>query len=95
LTILHNNGFIDENDIHWKVEFWFTGDWKYMALVLGINGPTSNYFCLWCGCHKNERWDMNKSWLNTGNTKGVFLDFYYFSKNLLFSNFFLLLINIR
>ncbi|RHZ86753.1 hypothetical protein Glove_46g53 [Diversispora epigaea] len=70
LTILHNNGFKDNNNIHWKVEFWFTADWKYMALILGINGPTSNYFCLWCECHKNERWDMNKNWLNVKNTKG-------------------------
>ncbi|RHZ81840.1 hypothetical protein Glove_117g379 [Diversispora epigaea] len=70
LTILHNNGFKDNNNIHWKVEFWFTADWKYMALILGINGPTSNYFCLWCECHKNERWDMNENWLNVKNTKG-------------------------
>ncbi|RHZ77853.1 hypothetical protein Glove_170g34 [Diversispora epigaea] len=48
LTTLYNNGFTDENNNHWKIEFWFTGDWKYMALVLEINGPTSNYFCLWC-----------------------------------------------
>ncbi|RHZ88040.1 hypothetical protein Glove_26g269 [Diversispora epigaea] len=61
LTILYNNGFKDNNNIHWKVEFWFTADWKYMALILEINGPTLNYFCLWCECHKNERWDINKN----------------------------------
>ncbi|RHZ80139.1 hypothetical protein Glove_139g11 [Diversispora epigaea] len=70
LIILHNEGLKDNNNVYWKVEFWFTADWKYMALILGINGPTSNYFCLWCECHKNERWNIDKNWSNAENTKG-------------------------
>ncbi|RHZ77856.1 hypothetical protein Glove_170g30 [Diversispora epigaea] len=61
LITLYNNSFTDENNNHWKIEFWFTEDWKYMTLVLGINEPTLNYFCLWCDCYKNERWNTSKS----------------------------------
>ncbi|RHZ84801.1 hypothetical protein Glove_74g102 [Diversispora epigaea] len=43
LTTLYNNGFTNENNNYWKIEFWFTGDWKYMALVLGINGPIKSW----------------------------------------------------
>jgi len=57
-----------------------------MALVLGIIGPTSNYFCLWCDCHKNERWDTNKSWSNVGNIKGIIKIYFIFVK---FNNYFL------
>ena len=54
-----------------------------MALVLGINGPTSNYFCLWCDCHKNERWDTSKSWSNIGNTKGNVKNLFIFLKSII------------
>jgi hypothetical protein len=64
-----------------------------MALVLGINGPTSNYFCLWCDCHKNERWDTDKTWSNIGNAKGIikFIKKYYLILFFFIYNFFLIL----
>ncbi|KAK3742390.1 hypothetical protein QZH41_012023 [Actinostola sp. cb2023] len=30
-------------------------DWKYMAIILGINPPCSEYFCLWCHCSKKHK----------------------------------------
>ncbi|PKC13608.1 hypothetical protein RhiirA5_410390 [Rhizophagus irregularis] len=30
----------------WPIELFFSGDWKFVALILGINAAMSNYFCL-------------------------------------------------
>ncbi|PKY48413.1 hypothetical protein RhiirA4_464003 [Rhizophagus irregularis] len=48
----------------WPIELFFSGDWKFVALILGINAATSNYFCLYCNCHKDECHNMDKVWLN-------------------------------
>ncbi|RIB28329.1 hypothetical protein C2G38_2239583 [Gigaspora rosea] len=69
-----NQGFEDNEGNSWKVDLWFSSDWKFMALVLGINGLTSHYFCLYCDCHKNERWNMNKTWINSQNIHGKLKD---------------------
>ena len=29
-------------------------DWKFLALVYGLNGASSKYFCIWCHCSKEE-----------------------------------------
>ncbi|RIB12996.1 hypothetical protein C2G38_2249134 [Gigaspora rosea] len=39
-----NQGFEDNEGNSWKVDLWFSSNWKFMALVLGINRPTSHYF---------------------------------------------------
>src|SRR5439155_9958213 len=58
LEQLKTNGYKDSNNTIWPVELFFSGDWKFVALVLGINATTSNYFCLYCNFHKNERYNM-------------------------------------
>ncbi|PKK55871.1 hypothetical protein RhiirC2_801290 [Rhizophagus irregularis] len=54
LEQLKTNGYKASNNTIWPVEFFFSGDWKFVALALGINAPTSNYFCLYCDCHKDQ-----------------------------------------
>ena len=73
LEQLKINGYKDSNNTIWPVELFFSGDWKFLALVMGINAATSNYFCLYCDCHKNERYDMDKVWLNSKNTHGMYV----------------------
>ncbi|CAB4446429.1 unnamed protein product [Rhizophagus irregularis] len=34
------------NEIIWKFEFYFSSDWKFLAICLGFNSPNSNFFCL-------------------------------------------------
>ena len=54
---LHNlamNGLKDSNGIKWKIEFYFSSDWKFMAIILGFNAPNSKYFCPWCLCTKEN-----------------------------------------
>lgn len=72
LRELKYNGFMDNMGAVWPVEFFFSGDWKYLALALGINAANSNYFCLFCNCHENQRADMELNWNNGLNTYGKY-----------------------
>lgn len=64
------DGFKDCDDVIWTVELFFSGDWKFMALVMGIKAANSNFFCLYCEYPKELRSNMNHSWNITGNKKG-------------------------
>lgn len=39
------NGLKDLNGTVWKINPYFSSDWKFMAIVLGFNAPNSKYFC--------------------------------------------------
>jgi hypothetical protein len=67
LLDLQENG-IYVNGVHWPIEFFFSGDWKFMYIVMGLNAPNSKYFCLYCECESNTRWDMNLKWPINKNT---------------------------
>ncbi|RHZ87985.1 hypothetical protein Glove_27g60 [Diversispora epigaea] len=70
LMDLKQNGIIDEDGNHWPIEFFFSGDWKFLYIIMGLNAPNSNYFCLYCECDIKSRHNMNLSWPPTGNKKG-------------------------
>ncbi|XP_077863939.1 uncharacterized protein LOC100367812 [Saccoglossus kowalevskii] len=42
------------------LDFYLGGDYKFILMVLGLKGATSNYACAWCYCSKDERHDMSK-----------------------------------
>jgi len=71
LEQLKINRYKDSNNTIWPIELFFSGNWKFVALVLRINATISNYFCLYCNCHKDERYDMDKVWLNLKNTRDM------------------------
>ncbi|RHZ87714.1 hypothetical protein Glove_31g20 [Diversispora epigaea] len=70
LMDLKQNRIIDEDGNHWPIEFFFSGDWKFLYIIMGLNAPNSNYFCLYCECDIKSRHNMNLSWPPTGNKKG-------------------------
>ena len=41
---------ITVDDISFSVEFFLGADWKFLALVIGIESALSTYFCIWCKC---------------------------------------------
>ncbi|CAB4442450.1 unnamed protein product [Rhizophagus irregularis] len=69
LQDLQENGIYDDNGVHWPVEFFFSGDWKFMYNIMGLNAPNAKYFCLYCNCEANERWNMDLQWPIDENTK--------------------------
>jgi hypothetical protein len=65
---LQDNGIIDKDNVHWNIELFFSGDWKFMYIIMGLNAPNSKFFCLYCNCPSKLRWDMDINCENTGNT---------------------------
>ena len=46
------------------------GDWKFLALVTGIEAATSKYFYVWCKCPSDER-HVSDTWSSIDTTKGA------------------------
>ncbi|CAG8839781.1 202_t:CDS:1, partial [Cetraspora pellucida] len=47
LVTLKANGIIDTFGKHWKIELYFSSDWKFLAISLGFNAANSTFFCPW------------------------------------------------
>ena len=75
---MKNIGFTDQDNILWNVEFYFSGDWKFMALVKGLKAANSKYFCLFCECPKDSRGNLNLQWNISENKKGICLLILFF-----------------
>jgi hypothetical protein len=61
LQLLKDNG-LEVAGILWNFELYFSSDWKFLAICLGLNGPTSKIFCPWCLCSKDQHNDLSKDW---------------------------------
>jgi hypothetical protein len=72
LDSLKSIGFTDQDNITWNIEFYFSGDWKFMALVKGLKAANSKYFCLFCECPKDLRGNLNLQWNIMENKKGIY-----------------------
>ncbi|RHZ68619.1 hypothetical protein Glove_294g123 [Diversispora epigaea] len=69
LSDLQDNGIIiDKDNVHWNIELFFSGDWKFIYIIMGLNAPNSKFFCLYCNCSSELRWNMDINFENTGNT---------------------------
>ena len=44
------------------IQFYLGGDWKFLAMVTGINSATSTHACIWCKCPSLERYDSTQRW---------------------------------
>ncbi|RIB27053.1 hypothetical protein C2G38_2261358 [Gigaspora rosea] len=54
LQILSEQVFYEIGGRHWNVELYFSSDWKFLAICLGMNAANSKYFCPWCHCSKEN-----------------------------------------
>ena len=41
-----------------NLEFFLGGDYKFILLITGLSGATSNHACASYKIHKNDRWNM-------------------------------------
>lgn len=55
----------------YKINFYLGGDWKFLALITGIDSASSKYPCMWCKCSTDERRDVDKHWSITDPTLGA------------------------
>ena len=49
-------------EYEFEIEFMLGADWKFLAMSVGIESATSNYFSIWCKRKANERCDTSKLW---------------------------------
>ena len=51
-----------EIEVTYSIQYYLGGDWKFLAIVTGIDSAKSEFACIWCKCGKGERHDMSKCW---------------------------------
>jgi hypothetical protein len=62
LRKLKEEGLKDDQGIKWKIELYFSSDWKFFAFCLGVNAANSKYFCLWCEISKKQQGNFSYEW---------------------------------
>ena len=60
---------IGEQD--YEILYYLGGDWKFLALVTGIDSATSRYACIWCKCPMDQRGNIDKKWSITDPKLGA------------------------
>lgn len=53
------------------LQYFLGGDWKFLALVCGLDAANSTYSCIWCKFPASERWNMDLEWSITDTAKGA------------------------
>ena len=53
---------IEVEDEWYTVKYYLGGDWKFLAVITGIDSACSKYACIWCKCSAEERGIMDKKW---------------------------------
>ena len=61
----------DIDGVVYDIELYIGGDWKFLAMICGLESATSTYACIWCKCPKSERWDMSREWSITDTKQGA------------------------
>ena len=59
------------NGEEYKIEYFLSGDWKFLAVITGLNAANADYSCIWCKCKSAERWNMEKEWSITEIENGA------------------------
>ena len=57
--------------VTYTIVFFLGGDWKFLAMVCGLESATCEYACIWCKCPKRQRFDMTMCWSITDVAKGA------------------------
>jgi len=55
----------------YQVTWFLGGDWKFLALVCGLDNASSNFSCIWCKCPKSKRSDMTLQWSINDSAEGA------------------------
>ena len=42
--------------------YFLGGDWKFLAMITGIDSATATHACIWCKCPAIERHDTSQKW---------------------------------
>lgn len=62
---------IDVDDSTDCIVYYLGGDWKFLAMCIGIDSATSDYACIWCKCAKEDRPNVHMEWSITDTSLGA------------------------
>ncbi|RIB13382.1 hypothetical protein C2G38_2198039 [Gigaspora rosea] len=51
ILVLFSDRFYEIGRQHWNIELYFSSNWKFLAICLGMNATNSKYFCPWYYCN--------------------------------------------
>ena len=57
---VENLKFIIFNGVHYYIDWYLGGDWKFLAMVCGIGNVISVFPCIWCKCPTSDKFDICK-----------------------------------
>ena len=49
-------------ELAFEIEYYLGGDWKFLAMITGIDSASSTYACIWCKCPALNRYDTTQKW---------------------------------
>ena len=55
----------------YSLEYYLGGDWKFLAMVTGIDSASCEYACIWCKCPALERHITDEKWSISDTTCGA------------------------
>ena len=59
------------DDFTFKMEYYLGGDWKFLAICLGLKAANAFHSCIWCKCPSDKRHDLDKKWSLTNSEEGA------------------------
>ena len=59
------------SDMDFHIKYHLGGDWKFLAMVTGIDAASSEYTCIFNKCKTSERFDTEKEWSISDPTAGA------------------------
>lgn len=62
---------IQVDGTNFPTNFFLCSDWKFLAIICGIECAMATYSCIWCKCPSSERYDIEKEWSVTDSEKGA------------------------
>lgn len=62
---------IEVEGVTFSITYYLGGDWKFLAVVTGIDSASSDHACIWCKCKKDERCDIQREWSLSDQEKGA------------------------
>ena len=68
---VENLKFIVFNGVHYNIDWYLGGDWKFLAMVCGIGNAISEFPCIWCKCPTSDKFHICKELSITDPLKGA------------------------
>ena len=62
---------IEVEGVLYHADFYLGGDWKFLALITGINSASGCYACIWCKCPAEQWYDTSQTWSITDVNNGT------------------------